>query len=313
MEHEPQTLSDAIKFFADKDRALNTMVRLRWPDGVSCPTCGRVDVRFIATRRMWECKEKHPKRQFSAKVGTIFEDSPLGLDVWFSAMWMIANCKNGVSSYEIHRALGITQKSAWFVLHRVRLAMKTGSFLKSVGEFEADESFMGGLAKNMHKGKREQAIKTRGTHSKTAVLGILRRKSNKSGSKVKAAVVPNLRGSTLKPAIREMAEVGSIIYTDSLSSYRGLGGVDYDHFVVDHAIEYARGAVHVNSLENFWSLLKRTVKGTYVGVAPFHLDRYLDEQSFRYNEREGNDADRFKSVASSVAGKRLTYKQLTGK
>ena len=312
MAHEPQTLVEAIKHFADPDVSLQTMVDLRWPEGVRCPTCGRADVRFISTRRLWECKEKHPKRQFTAKVGTIFEDSPLGLDKWFSAIWMIANCKNGVSSYEIHRAIGVTQKSAWFMLHRIRLAMKAGSFLKMDGEVEADESFIGGLAANMHKGRRERTVKVRGSSSKTAVMGILRRKGPKGGSKVRAKVMDDLKGKTLKTEIRENVEPRSILYTDAFASYRGLGGGEYTHFVVDHAVEYARGAVHVNTLENFWSLLKRTIKGTYVSVEPFHLGRYLDEQSFRYNEREGVDADRSRSVLSSVAGRRLTYRELTG-
>ena len=311
MEHEPQTLTEAIKHFADPEVTHATMVELRWPDGVCCPTCGRKDVRYISTRRMWECKEKHPKRQFSAKVGTIFEDSALGLDKWFAAIWMIANCKNGISSYEVHRALGVTQKSAWFMLHRIRLAMKTGSFLKSGGEFEADESFIGGLAKNMHKDKREKAVKGRGGATKSAVMGILRRKDKKTSSKVKAKVVSGTAAMTLQREIREHIALGATLYTDAWAAYRGLGA-DYEHLVIDHAVSYARGAVHTNGCENFFSLLKRTIKGTYVSVEPFHLGRYLDEQSFRFNERDGVDGERFRTVLASVSGKRLTYKELTG-
>jgi len=287
------------------------MVDLRWPNGVHCPMCGRIDVRFIATRRLWECKEKHPKRQFSAKIGTIFEDSPLSLDKWFVAIWSIANCKNGISSYELHRALGITQKSAWFMLHRIRLAMKIGSFDKSAREYEADETFVGGLAKHMHKDKREKVIKGTGGGTKTAVLGILRRKGKRGGSKVKAKVIPNVRTVTLHKEVREAIELGAVLYTDAWAGYRGLNG-DYGHLVIDHAVAYAKGAIHTQGLENFWSLLKRTLKGTYVSVEPYHLGRYLDEQAFRFNEREGNDSDRFRSVLGSVSGKRLTYKELTG-
>lgn len=314
MEHEPQTLQEAIVHFSDPDVALKTMVDLRWPAGVKCPTCGRSDVRFISTRRMWECKEKHPKRQFTAKVGTIFEDSPLGLDKWFAAIWLIANCKNGISSYEIHRGLGVTQKTGWFMLHRIRLAMKTGTFLKLEGTIEADETYIGGIAKNMHKGRREAVVKGRGrkTNTKSAVLGILRRKDQKGGSKVKAVHMRDLSGPSIKQEIRDAVEKGSNLYTDYFGAYRGLGPSEYHHFIIDHSYEYVRGAVHVNTLENFWSLLKRTVKGTYVSVEPFHLGRYLDEQSFRYNEREGVDADRFRAVLSSVAGRRLTYKELIG-
>src|SRR6266849_1363097 len=184
MKREPKTLLEAIKHFADPEVTHNLMVGLRWPTGVHCPTCGRADVRFIRTRRMWECKEKHPKRQFSSKVGTIFEDSPLGLDKWFAAIWMVANCKNGVSSYEIHRAIGVTQKTAWFMDHRVRLAMKAGSIEKMVGDVEADESFIGGLSKNMHKNKRAKITGTGGA-GKTAVMGILRRSDKSGKSKVK--------------------------------------------------------------------------------------------------------------------------------
>jgi transposase-like protein len=288
------------------------MVELRWPSGVHCPTCGRADVRFIATRRLWECKEKHSRRQFSAKVGTIFEDSPIDLGKWFAAIWMVANCKNGISSYEMHRALGVTQKTAWFMDHRIRLAMKTGSFLKMSGKVEADETFIGGLAKNMHRHVRERKIKGTGGSGKEAVLGIIERGSEQGPSRIKTAHVPNVRRRTLGPEIRAAVEPGSYVYTDALKSYLDLSDV-YTHEVVDHAIEFVRGNVHTNNLENFWSLLKRTLKGTYVSVDPVHLDAYLDEQAFRFNEREHNDGARFRKVVSSVAGKRLTYRELIDK
>lgn len=306
---QPQTLVDAIRYFADPDVALRTMVELRWPDGVHCPTCGRTDPRFIATRRMWECKEKHPRKQFSAKVGTIFEDSPIDLGKWFAAIWMVANCKNGISSYEMHRALGVTQKTAWFMDHRVRLAMKTGTFLKMSGEVEADETFIGGLAKNMHKHERARKIKGTGGSGKEAVLGIVERGTEEAASRIKTVHVPNVRRKTLAPEIRGAVEPGATIYTDALKSYLGLSDA-FTHETVDHTIEFVRGNVHTNNVENFWSLLKRTLKGTYVSVDPAHLGRYLDEQAFRFNERDDNDGGRFRKVASSVAGKRLTYKEL---
>jgi transposase-like protein len=309
---EPRTLIEAIRHFADPDVALRTMVELRWPAGVCCPTCGRTDVRFIATRRLWECKERHPQKQFSAKVGTIFEDSPIDLGKWFAAVWMVANCKNGISSYEMHRALGVTQKTAWFMDHRIRLAMKTGSFLKMSGEVEADETFIGGLAKNMHRHVRERKIKGTGGSGKEAVLGIVERGTENTTSRIKASHVRNVRGKTLKPEVRANVEPGSTVYTDALKSYLGLGDA-YDHQTVDHAIEFVRDrVVHTNNVENFWSLLKRTLKGTYVSVDPVHLDRYLDEQAFRFNERADNDGARFRKVLSSVAGKRLTYEELIG-
>jgi transposase-like protein len=310
MSTEPQTLLEAIRYFADPDVALNTMVSLRWPDGVSCPTCGRADVRFIKTRRIWECKGAHPKRQFSAKLGTIMEDSPLGLDKWFAAIWMVANCKNGISSYEMGRDLGITQKSAWFLDHRVRLAMQAGSLTKAEGEVEADETLIGGLAKNMHKDRRAKAIKGTGASGKTIVMGILERKGRHSTSRARARVIKETTKSVLHSEVRDGVALGSKLFTDSASGYDGLGD-EFKHEVVNHAIEYVRGQVHVNGSENFWSLLKRGLKGTYVSVEPFHLFRYLDEQVFRFNEREGTDSDRFKSVLKCVTGVKLTYRELT--
>src|SRR5271154_2977521 len=218
MEREPKTLMEAVRFFADADRTLATMVELRWPNGVHCPTCGRADPRFIATRRLWECKEKHPRRQFSAKVGTIFEDSPIDLGKWFAAIWMVANCKNGISSYEMHRALGASQKTAWFIDHRIRLAMQTGTFLKMTGEVEADETFIGGLARNMHKHERARKIKGTGGSGKAAVLGIVERGSEERTSRVKTSHVPNVKRRTLSPEIRATVEPGSAIYTDALKS-----------------------------------------------------------------------------------------------
>jgi transposase-like protein len=309
---EPQTLVEAIRYFADPDIALRTIVELRWPNGVCCPTCGRGDPRFIATRRIWECKGQHPRRQFSAKVGTIFEDSPIDLGKWFAAIWMVANCKNGISSYEMHRALGVTQKTAWFMDHRIRLAMTTGTFIKMSGEVEADETFIGGLSKNMHRHVRERKIRGTGGFGKEAVLGIVERGSEDRTSRIKTSHVPNVKLRTLAPEVRGAVEPGSHIYTDALKSYLGLSA-DYTHETVDHAIEFLRGHVHTNNVENFWSLLKRTLKGTYVSVDPAHLDRYLDEQPFRFNERDDIDGGRFRKVVSSVVGRRLTYAELIGR
>jgi transposase-like protein len=220
---------------------------------------------------------------------------------------MIANCKNGISSWELHRALGITQKSAWFVLHRVRLAMQTGTFEKLKGEVEADETFIGGLARNMHKAKRDSRVTGPGPAGKSAVMGLLQRKG-----KVRVKHVKDIRRATVQPEIRRHVEPGSEVFTDSLQSYIGLSP-DYAHQVINHMEAYAKGKVHTNGLENFWSLLKRMLKGTYVHVAPFHLFRYLDEESMRFNERGGNDAERFLTVLSRIAGRRLTYEALTGK
>jgi transposase-like protein len=311
MSAKPKTLQQAIVYFADADNCLKFVVERRWPNGVECPTCGRDDVRFISTRRMWECKGSHPKKQFSVKIGTIFEDSPITLGKWLIAMWMIANCKNGVSSYEIGRTLGVTQKSAWFMLHRIRLAMQSRSFLKLGGagsEVEVDETFIGGAARFMHADKHKRRITETGVKDKTAVMGFPER-----GGEVRAMMVPTRRRKVLQGEIKKHVASGSAIYSDNFMSYAMMPS-EYKHAVVDHAESYVQGQVHTNGLENFWSLLKRGLKGTYVSVEPFHLFRYLDEQVFRYNFRKlPHDGARFEHVASQILGKRLTYAEVTGK
>jgi ISXO2-like transposase domain/Transposase zinc-ribbon domain len=311
----PETLQEAVKYFAIGDNALNLMIAMRWPNGVSCPTCGATDLRFIGTRKIWECKQKHPKKQFSVKVGTIFEDSPVKLETWFCAMWMISNCKNGISSYEIHRELGVTQKTGWFMLQRIRAALQAGSLVKTkfMGVVEVDESYIGGLARNMHKDVKERKIKGRGpsggTH-KTAVQGLLQRHIGKC-SKVIAEVILENDGQTLKDNVRKYVDEGSEVHTDAHKSYCGLNE-QFIHEVIDHAEAYAIDGVTTNGLENFWSLLKRTLKGTYVSVEPFHLFRYLSEQIFRFNERKDDNHGRFLNVVRGAVGKRVTWKELTG-
>jgi transposase-like protein len=303
----PKTLQEAIVYFADADNCVSYLVARRWPNGVTCPTCGRSDVTFIAARRVWQCKTRHPKAQFSVKVGTIFEDSALPLSKWLAAIWMITNCKNGVSSWEIHRSLGITQKCAWHMMHRVRLAMQDGDGMLS-GEVEVDETFIGGKARNMHESKRRRVITGTGGKDKAMVLGMVER-----GGKVRANVVDRRTKKELQAHVRETVEAGAAIFSDELKSYEGLDK-DYTHAVINHAIEYVNGNTHTNTIENFWSLLKRGLHGTYVSVEPFHLFRYIDEQAFRYNNRNDmNDSERFSAVVSQVAGKRLTYAELTGK
>ena len=302
----PETLQNAIIYFSDPDRCFHYAINLRWPNGVvSCPRCGSEKHSFIKTRRIWFCSGC--KKQFTLKVGTIFEDSPLGLDKWMCAYWMLCNSKNGISSCEVARSLGITQKSAWFMLHRIRKTLHDDSFAKFSGEVEADETFIGGKARNMHISKRQRRITGTGTKDKIAVMGILER-----GGKVRTSVVPNRRKIALQAEIKKHVEAGAALYTDALLSYEGLA-TDYAHKVVDHAVEYVNGRIHTNGLENFWSLLKRGISGTYVSVEPFHLYRYLDEQSFRYNNRKNmDDQARFEAAMQNVAGKRLTYNELTG-
>jgi transposase-like protein len=309
MNNEPKSLQEAIIYFSNPDNCIEYLKARRWPDGVVCPNCGSDSISFNPNRRTWKCSTHHPRREFSVKVGTIFEDSPIPLDKWLTATWMLTNCKNGISSYEIARDVKVTQKSAWFMLHRIRLALQDDFFgSKLGGEVEVDETFIGGKARNMHVSERKRRITGTGTKDKTAVMGILER-----GGKVRATVVPSRRKSVLQEQVREHVTAGAALYTDALLSYEGLA-TEYAHQVIDHATQYVDGRVHTNGLENFWSLLKRGIAGTYVSVEPFHLFRYLDEQMFRFNNRKDlDDAGRFNLVVSQIVGKRLTFAQLTGK
>lgn len=309
-ENTVDTLLDAVKYFADKEVAINFMAALRWPDGVTCPHCESKEVTFLKTRMIWKCRSC--EKQFSVKVGSIFEDSPIGLDKWLPALWMLVNCKNGISSYELARDLGVTQKTGWFMLHRLRLAVQNKSFAKVCGHVEIDETYIGGKARNMHKGKRDRVIKGTGGKGKIAVIGLLARHGKDGHSTMRASVVESNRKPILQAKVREHVRRGSNIYTDELLSYDGLNS-DYTHNVIIHAEGYVDGQVHTNGCENFWSLLKRALKGTYVSVEPFHLFRYLDEQVYRFNNRKLSDAARFIEAAASVFGKRLTFDALTGK
>jgi transposase-like protein len=301
----PETLIEAIVYFSDIDVCTEFVAALRWPDGPVCDRCGGMDHSYLTTRRLWKCRAC--KRQFSVKVGTIFEDSPLPLTKWLPAVWLIANSKNGISSHELGRALGITQKSAWFMLHRIRLALQAGSFDKIDGIAEVDETFIGGKARNMHKDVRARKITGTGGKDKAVVVGALER-----GGKVRATVVQDRTAPTLQGYVRENVEQGATVYTDSLNSYTGLDR-DYEHATVDHAVAYVEGQVHSNGIENFWSLLKRGLHGTYVSVEPYHLFRYLDERVFTFNTRDLTDLGRFAAALGSIGDRRLTYKALTGK
>ena len=301
----PTNLLEAVRYFSDLDVAVDFVAKMRWPNGPVCPRCGCIEHSYLTTRRVWKCKAC--KKQFSVKAGTIFEDSPLGLDKWLPAVWLIANAKNGISSHELARAIGVTQKSTWFMLHRIRLAMQTGSFDKFSGTVEVDETYIGGLARNMHKTDRARKITGTGGKDKTIVLGMIER-----GGKVRATVVEDNTGPTLKRHVREAVEPGSAVYTDQLKSYTGLADA-YDHRTVDHAVAYVDGQVHTNFMENFWSVLKRGLNGTYISVEPYHMFRYLDERVFTFNMRDLDDYGRFSTVLAAVSGRRLTWAQLTGR
>ena len=310
----PETLQQAIQYFSDEQVCVDTFASLRWPDGPECPDCRTKNPYYIKTQKRWKCREC--RRQFSVKLNSVFEDSPIPLQKWLPALWMLCNCKNGVSSYELAKDLGIHQKSAWFVLHRLRLALKNNSLFKlggDTGPVEVDETFIGGKLRNMHKDKKIRYEKRGGAHGKAIVMGLLDRDLRQ----VRAKVVPNVKRETLQNEVMDEVKFGSKVYTDEHVGYDNLH-YRFVHDVVNHAERYVNGQVHTNGLENFWSLLKRTLNGTYVAVEPFHLERYIDEQIFRYNNRATkdnplNDSDRFVAALAQVANKRLTFAELTGK
>lgn len=291
----PTTLLEAVTHFQDYENCHRFMSVLRWPDGViRCPRCGSENVSYLPNARVFKCYERHDRQKFSLKVGTIFEDSPIGLDKWLPVMWQLVNCKNGVSSWEIHRAIGVTQKSAWFMLQRARLALQddvTGG--KLGGEVEVDETFIGGKARNMHKSARNKKFKGQsmyGQNGKAVVIGALER-----GGRVRTKVASDRKKNTIQPFVREHVETGSEIHSDEHAGNWQMAE-EYKHQIVNHLASYVVGNCHTNGLENFWSLLKRSLGGTYVSVEPFHLFRYVDEQAFR-----------------QIVGRRLTWKQLIGK
>jgi transposase-like protein len=314
MEKEPSTLQEAVIYFADAQNCYDYMVPRRWSNGeVVCPTCGSKKVSFLKNQMRWQCSSRHPKRQFSLKTGTVMEDSALGLDKWMVAMWLIVGCKNGISSYEVARALGIAQKNAWHMLHRLRLAMQVDGSDKFTGSVEADETFVGGKVANMHLDKKTRLRmgkkRTGGFEGKAVVMGLLERHTKQ----VRVKHLPNTRSHHVRGNIKDNVEAGSTIYSDALKSYQQLPKEGYVHEFIDHAEEYVRNAVHTNGLENFWSCFKRSLKGTYISVEPFHLQAYADEQAFRFNNRKMDDAERFDAAVRQVIGKRLTWDDLTGK
>jgi transposase-like protein len=314
---QPKTLTEAVRYYSDEQTCINAVAAIRWADGKPvCPKCNVVEGDrkhyWLATQKRWKCYSC--RKQFSVKVNSIFADSPLGLDVWMVALWMLCNCKNGVSSYEIARATGIAQKSAWFMLQRLRLVLKEShpELMGATGTpVEMDECFIGGNPKKMHRAKRlQRKVGMNGYAEKTAVYGMLERGSRQ----VRATVIPNVKRETLQGKILEQVGFGSTIYTDGWMGYVGLSERDYIHETVTHMEEYVRGEVSTQAIENFWSCLKRTLSGTYIAIEPFNMERYLDEQMFRFNNRIGHtDGTRFQKALGQVGGKRLTWVELTGK
>lgn len=307
----PKTLQQAVLYFADLDRCRKFMRAVKWPDGrITCPACKGDDIGEIATRHLLRCRACD--KQFSHTVGTVFEASKISLDKWFVGLWALVNCKNGISSYELGRAVGVPQKTAWFMIQRLRAALEIGGFDadKFDGPAEADATYIGGKAKNMHAKRRKKVIQGRGATGKAIVHGVLQRGTDDQPSQVRCEVMGVDDGERLNRAVRRQVRHGADVYTDSASAYGDLA-LTHIHKSVDHSIAYVNENVHTNGLENFWSLFKRCLKGTYIAVAPFHLFRYVAEEAWRFNERKANDAIRFWRALQGVVGKRLTYRVLT--
>lgn len=313
----PKTLVEATRVFSDLDYATVFFARMRWSNGVTCPHCKSKAVDYIPSRRVWQCRSQHSRSQFSVKIGTVFEECRLSIDKCLIAIWLEVNCKNSISSYEIARHMGCTQKTGWFLLHRIRFALKQNSFEKMGGEghvVEADETMVGGLAANMHKHVRERKVgRSRGGAHMTNVMGLLERHNGKRHSTVRTAVLPDRTKQSLHAVIHQNVEPGTSLYTDALKNYRDpIIAEMFKHEFIDHAETYVRGAVHTNGLENFWALFKRCIKGTHISIEPFHLEAYVDSEAFRFNHRKATDGGRFFAAMPGTEGKRLTYKTLIG-
>jgi transposase-like protein len=275
MDDQIKTLQQAIQHFTDPENCRKFMEFVRWPDGkIACPYCGATKLTWLAKANVYRCYGDHKKQKFSLKVGTVFEDSPIGLDKWLPAVWLLSNCKNGISSYELHRSIGVTQKTAWFMLHRIRTAMESNSFVKMGGnegggwsEIEVDETFVGGRESNMHLERRielRDSAGSKGRQSKAIVMGILDREARQ----VRAKVIPDVRREVLQNEILRQVAPHSFIYTDAHKGYVGLDSKQFIHMTVSHVTDYVKGSVHTQGIENFWSLLKRGLNGTYVAVEP---------------------------------------------
>lgn len=302
---EFKNLAQLTEYFADKQTCIDYLTKLRWDGNVTCTFCGH--------EKVYELKGANPRfkcakcrKQFSAIKGTIFENSPIPLQKWFIAVYILTAHKKGISSVQLGVDLGVTQKTAWFMAHRIRFALKVKSFdAQMCCEVQADETFMGGKNKNRHADKKVPQSQGRSVKDKTPVLGL----TDENG-KVYTQVIPNTQAKTIKPIIEKMVKEGSIVVTDEWQAYRSLSR-KYLHVVVNHKEgQYVNGPFSTNRIEGFWSILKRGVYGIYHQVSAKHLHRYCDEFSFRYNSREVNAMERFEASIQDVHQCRLTYQDL---
>jgi transposase-like protein len=296
-----ETLLQMMKAIPDEQTAIDHFTAIRWRDGAFCPHCGSTKVYHFSDQRTHKCGDC--RKRFSIKVGTIFEDSKIEMRSWMMAIWLITSHKKGIASTALAKDIGVTQKTAWFMLHRLRFAARTQSFNRPLdGEVEVDETYVGGKASNRHKGDPKNGP---GTSGKTAVIGAIQR-----GGKAVATVIRRPDTPTLDRFVHEfVAPTATLVSTDEHAGYRLLGRT-YAHSVVRHSAgEYRLGDCHTNSIEGFWSLLKRQIIGIHHFVTPKHLNRYVAEVTWRFNLRDIGEGDRVNALLDQVSG-RLTYKEL---
>ncbi|MBI4944999.1 MAG: IS1595 family transposase [Bacteroidetes bacterium] len=304
MKTQFKNLLQILDYFKDEATCRELLELQRWNGKPTCPHCGHEKV--YRTNRGFKCASPKCYKKFSATTGTILESSKLPLRIWFGAIYLNTAHKKGISSHQLGRDLGISQRTAWFVLQRVRAMLKNNNPSLLTGTVEVDETFVGGKAKNKH-AKQRREIKATGYVNKTMVFGIL----DRDGKTVHNQIVANVDGNNLKPIINEKVKEGSIVMSDGFGAYTGLNA-NYQHEVINHAQgEYYRNGFHTNTLEGYWSQLKRGIYGIYHSTSRKHLHRYCDEFAFRYNNRHVSDTERFINVLTKVADARLTWNQLT--
>jgi hypothetical protein len=303
---KPESLMDALRFFTP-DAADRYVESIKWPDGPCCSKCGSVNVGRSADGRVIRCREKGCRRKSRLTADTIMHDTHLRLDQWCLAMWLIANCRNGVSSCEIARHIGCKQQSAWHLLHRVRHVLKEENARQLHGAVEADTTFVGGLLKHISPKRRKEHHQRRGWGAKSVVHAMLERRTGI----VRAEIVESEEPAYIRPIIEKHIQPGSLLSTDASYAYTWAGAA-YVHRWVNHgAGEYVKGAATTNRCENFFNCLRRGLKGTYIAARPEHLAAYVDEQVWRFNNRRDSEWERFNRAMHLIVGKRLTYSALT--